>query len=109
MADVWTAEREDALRAAWRAEIGRAARRRPSVEMAVCLEAVVLSRMILLGLDAVGRFDDGEPDAAMGEVIRSIATPHLVGMAHRLRALGLNHDDVRKLDFGRRRRRHADA
>jgi hypothetical protein len=112
MADLWTDRHEDGLRNRWRAEIARAAGGCRTVEEAALIEGAVLCRQILLGLDALARFDEGEqdePDEAMGDAIRPLAAELLVSMAHRFRALGLNHDDVRKLDLGRRRRRHANA
>ena len=104
MSDVWTDHHEEALRDALRIELSRACGGCRTLRDGLAIEAAVLSRLILLGLDALARLDGG-PDDAMDAVIRPLATEHLMSMAHRLRMLGLTRDDVRRLDLGRRRRR----
>jgi hypothetical protein len=109
MADLWTDELEDGLLDRWRAELALAVGRL-TPEIAVTIEGAVLSRRVLLGLEALARLGDDEPeDAVVDDAIGFLAAYSLVSLARRFRALGLKRDDVRRLDFGRRRRRHADA
>jgi hypothetical protein len=108
MADLWTEQHDETLLDRWRAELALAVGRL-TPEIAVTIEGAVLSRRVLLGLDALARFDEDEPNDAVDGAIRFLATKFLVSLARRFRALGLKRDDVRRLDFGRRRRRYAHA
>lgn len=109
MSDLATMKRHgEALKEVWRRELARAVGRPRSLERPALIESVVLGRLILHWLDALTRFD-GDPDDgkndALDAAIRPLAAELLVGVAHRLRALGLSRADVRRLELGRRRAR----
>jgi hypothetical protein len=99
---LWSEAQDRALLLAWSAEILDALGGGvPDDDVTAAIVAsVVLRRALLLDLDAFVRV--AELREAPAGVRRRMASC-LVGMAHRLRVLGLSRADVRRLDLGRRR------